>query len=506
MRHLWPLAWLALGGCTLGFNYQQCEKKEDCAALEGQPFCTPDGFCVTDPPPTELCGRQYPDSPPSDKAIAVGALFDLTPGGRDEIRIRAMQLAIDEINDQARFNMNIRPLVAYVCDTGQARTGDLRSKDMESMIQFLSEQKRVYGIVGPTTDQDVKTVLPTVSARQVPIVSPASDGAELGDDKRKGFFFRTPPTATLQAQTLAQSAKDLPNNAPAPNAVYLTLASEQSAYGESLRQSFQAKWAERNQLNVPSATPTFPSALSEQQKVASVGANIVSADPQPGYVMIFVSRPAQPQVPILLEKLKDLKTFGAGMKPTNIWLNDGAIAPSLLPLALDPAYQKMLLSVRGIAPAALDRTTTGARPLTQSAAEFVANLQAQKMVTVAPETGTYDPAIGYTYDATYVLAAAVESVRGADSPGLPTAQALRRIKSGMAMRQFAVGPGSFGSFAVGVTNLQASGEVGMTGVTGAVRFTAEGDRETIAFERWSIDMVPGTPETPAAAKFTFNPF
>ena len=511
---LLPLMLIGAGGCSLGFNYQQCTTNDDCAQYGGQPYCTNDGLCVPDPTPRDLCSEQYPaEAPPN--ALPIGAMFNLAEGSPDPARIAALKLGLDELNDQSRFNRNIRPLVAYVCDTGKARQDENRQQDLVAMINYLAmgsaddQRLPVFGIVGPTTNADVSAVLSASATQGVPIISPSADAATFDQAAGMGFFFRTPPAANLQMQKLAQSATDIPNNNPPTSAVILTLVSELSDYGEGLRQTFQGRWSERNQANVPALSKSFPESLDATMKVVDVGNSILAQDQppnQPTHVLVLIGHAAQPLLLTLLGVIKDLKTYNIAGKGTQVWVSDGGVAANLLPLALDPAYDKILPNVQGIAPLGINRITVNNKlQPTQSASDFIANMKAAKMVTITPEAGDYDIFIGYTYDAFYTLAMAVESVRGEDASAKQVAIAMRRIKS--TSKQFDIGAGAFGTFVTGVSSLQSGGEVSITGVTGTLRFNAQGDREPALYERWKIEKIAGMmPMTPPTSQITFKPF
>jgi ABC-type branched-subunit amino acid transport system substrate-binding protein len=469
-------------GCTLTFNYNQCQEDGDCRVQfgDGQPFCTADNLCVKDPPPARLCARQVPEKTPSN-AIALGAMMNVTDGAEeasDRLRIQALEMGVEELNEQAQFTRSLRPVVVTVCDTAQAKS----KVDLENMVKYLVETRGAVGILGPMTTDAVTNVLTVVTSLQVPLVSPTAAGASISELADQGFIFRVVPVEDQQAVPVA---KEIPSNTP-QTPVVLTVASVQSDYGEGLRQTFQDEWNKKNSNNVPRLTSTYPDVLSEQAtaRVQQVAAGILAQSPAPDFLLLIASRRVHPHVLTMLRQLKDLRSFAQAETATQIWLSDGGKGNDLLTLATDPSMPLVLFAkMQGISPLSFDRDAkTGI--LAQSALDFRNGYQMRYKNTTDLENDLY---IGYTYDAFYTLAAAAESVQG-QATGPLTAAALRNIKSLKADKTFAFGSGSFASFNNATANLRVGAEVALRGVTGVLRFTLDGDRDEPSFDRWYVDV------------------
>lgn len=473
---------LCMMGCTLTFNYNQCQEDGDCRAQfgDGQPFCTADNLCVKDPPPARLCARQVPAATPAN-AIALGAMMNVTDGAdepSDRLRIQAIEMGVEELNEQAQFTRTLRPVVVHLCDTAQAKS----KVDLENMVKHLVEEKGAVGILGPMTTDAVTDVLTVVTSLQVPVVSPTAAGASLSGLADQGFIFRVVPIEDQQAVPVA---KEIPSNTP-QTPVVLTVASVQSDYGEGLRQTFQEEWNKKNSNNVPRLTSTYPDVVNEQaaSRVQQVGAGIVAQNPAPDFVLLIASRRVHAHVLTMLQQLKDLRTYAQAETATQIWLSDGGKGNDLLTLAMDQTIPLLLFSkMQGISPLSFDRDATSGL-LAQSASDFRNGYQMRYKNVTDLENDLY---IGYTYDAFYTLAVAAESVQG-QATGPLTAAALRNIKSLKADKTFAFGSGSFASFNNATANLRVGGEVALRGVTGLLRFTLDGDRDEPAFDRWYVDV------------------
>lgn len=484
MRLASVLISLLLCGCTFTFDFNQCTTDDDCVqAFNGaQPFCTTDNLCVKDPPPARLCTLTYPETPAAN-AIALGAMMNVTAAAADDpadtLRIQALQLGVEELNDQARFAKSLRPIVVYFCDTARAKN----ATDLENMLKYLANEKKVAGVIGPMTSDRVNDLLGVLGSLKVPVVSPSATAAALSSKPDQGFLFRIAPVEDLQASPIA---KEVPNNT-AQTPLNLTVVSVQSDYGEGLRQTFQDEWNKKNVNNVPKSTPTYPDALTDvaNQKVTSVAAALLAQDPAPDVVFLIAAQHVRPHALTFIKALKDLKTFMPPGTGSKIWVSDGAKSPELLSLAMDLGVPKMLFdNLEGIAPLSADRDTKG---LTQAASDFRNNWQGHFM-NLAPLD--FDPYIAYTYDAFYALALAVESQMG-EVTGSQAAAALSLIRSLKTDKTFTIGQGSFASFNNAAANLRVSTEVAMRGVTGVLRFTSDGDRDISAggaFERWSIQV------------------
>jgi ABC-type branched-subunit amino acid transport system substrate-binding protein len=485
---------LSICGCTWVFNYDQCSVDDDCQGMYGQeqPYCTTDRLCVKDPPPARLCGEQYPQNlqpnmqNPAMGAIPLGAMMNLTAdadGLTDQPYVQVLQMAVDELNTQSQFIRSLRPIVVYMCDTARARS----ATDLVNMLKYLASERKVAGVIGPTTPERVSEVVSAAASLQVPIISPTVTSAAIGKLNGQGFSFRTAPVENRQMVLLG--GQDGVPSSTSGKVVNLTVVSVQNDYGEALRQSFQDEWSKKSPDNVPRSTKTYPGAISDKARMeVEATAEAILGEAPPTDILLIANQRVHPHTLTLLRRLKELKTYDPMQQllPTRFWITDGGRGTDLVELASDPAFPQALFdNLVGVAPLSFDREQMmgQATLFTQTVIDFRNNYKKRFKADDDLTALTNDVFIAYTYDAFYALALAAQSVQG-EVTGTLVAGALRRFTS--QEKPFSIGPSFVGSFSTAASSLRGGNSVAMRGVTGTLRFTAEGDRDPALFDRWTI--------------------
>src|SRR5262249_54737199 len=157
----------------------------------------------------------------------------------------------------------------------------------------------------------------------------------------------------------------------------------------------------RSPGNVVVSLSTFPAVSRTGGEADRLAERLLTQDPLSTHVLLLASPDAADQALIILGRLKELRTFRVG-PPTAIWPSDGVRPADVLPLADTASNATLLAHTQGIAPLGLARESNR---LAFQAADFQANMLAQRGIEIAPASGGYDVYLGYTYDAVYALAA-----------------------------------------------------------------------------------------------------
>lgn len=446
---------LAMAGCALNQNYAQCQQDADCTQ-EGGPkqFCTSDQICVPDTPEERLCTLTEPKQP-SAKALHVGALMYVPAdklSAQMNVRLHAMQLAVQEINDLAKTDQ-AQPLALHVCDISGSPGDALNS------MRVLINRYQVAAVIGPDSQAALSDVVGLASSSSIPILSPAGTASALAQLPSLGFLLRMAPLDTQIASPLAREI---------PNGSQLGLVSSEDSYGNNVRRSFLSAWMNRDAINNIlrngySYTETMPGQLE------TVATQLVAN--QPTYAALIVTT-TQTQ---LVQQLKDLPNPPADpMRATQVVVSDTAHNDDMLALASRPDMTLHMKRLRGIGPLSLGSSI--------EATEFKTAYQSH----YPGERLSSDLYVGYAYDAVYVAAAAMNSIKG-DVSGQAVLGVLRRMTNSMK-----VYPLSRVTFADTVRLINQGDTFTLTGTTGPIRFTPEGSRDPSLFERWTLDTsVPG---------------
>jgi ABC-type branched-subunit amino acid transport system substrate-binding protein len=223
-------------GCTLSMNYAQCQHDEDCPANgDAKQFCTSDQICVPDTPQERLCAQTEPAMPSAD-ARHIGALLYMPPDNTSpavKVRLSAMQLAVQQINDLAKTDQ-ARPLALHICDiSGSA--GDARNS-----LQVLISKYNVAAVIGPDSQQALSDVVGLAASAAVPIISPAGTASALVQLPSLGYLLRMAPVETQQSSSIAREV---------PNGALLGVISTEDSYGNNVRRSFLSAWNNRDARN-----------------------------------------------------------------------------------------------------------------------------------------------------------------------------------------------------------------------------------------------------------------
>ena len=449
-----PLAWGA-SGCAQNQNYSQCQQDADCNQEGGgKQFCTSDQICVPDTPEERLCALTEPQQP-SAKALHIGALMYLPPAqmtAQMTVRLHAMQLAVQEINDLAKTDQ-ARPLALHICDISGS-TGDALNS-----MRVLINKYQVAAVIGPDSQAALSDVVGLASSSSIPIISPAGTASALAQLPSLGYLLRMAPLDTQIASPLSREV---------PNGGLLGLVSSEDSYGNNVRRSFLSAWMNRDSINnVLRNSYSYTETTSGQ--LQNVATQLVAN--QPTYAVLIVST-TQPQ---LVQAVKDLPNPPADpMRATQVVVSDTAHNDDMLALASRPDMALHMKRLRGIGPLSLGTSI--------EATEFKTAFQSR----YAGERLSSDLYVGYAYDAVYLTAAVMNSIKGEVS-GQAVLTTLRRMTNSMK-----VYPLSRVTFADTVRLINQGDTFTLTGATGPIRFTPEGSRDPSLFERWSFDTsVPG---------------
>jgi ABC-type branched-subunit amino acid transport system substrate-binding protein len=274
-----------------------------------------------------------------------------------------------------------------------------------------------------------------------------------------GFLLRLAPLETQIASPLAREI---------PNGSQLGLASSEDSYGNNVRRSFLSAWMNRDSINNIlrngySYTETNPGQLE------TVASQLLAN--QPTYAALIVST-TQTQ---LVQQLKDLPNPPADpMRATQIVVSDTARNDDMLALAGRPDMAQHMRRLRGVGPLSLATSI--------EATEFKTGFQSR----YPSDRLASDLYVGYAYDAVYVAAAAMNSIKG-EVTGQAVLGVLRRMTNSMKVL-----PLSRVTFADTVRLINQGDTFTLNGATGPIRFTPEGSRDPSLFERWTFDTsVPG---------------
>jgi neutral amino acid transport system substrate-binding protein len=320
-----------------------------------------------------------------DGTLRIGLIQDSTgeQAFLNDSQLAAAQLAIKEIN--AAGGHKGRPVDLVVGD------GD----GTDAQARNLAAAK-VDAVIGPTDSSHAAAAIDVLSARRVPLVSPANSAAGLSRYKSGGYYFRTAAADVAQASVLVKLAKD-------GGAKSLAVVHQDSSYGKDVSAAV-AGAAKNAGLEMVSTTAFKPGGAGNAAAAAKAAT--------PDAVVLIARDDAQ-------GALAELNN--AGLSGKSIILSDGAFAQYGSGLG-----SKALDGARAVVP--------GLLPSADFQARLVSLKPALKDLSFAAET----------YDA--VNLAVLAAAKADDDAG-------RSIAANL----IAVSGGSAGGSARGQTAGQASG-------------------------------------------------
>lgn len=151
-------------------------------------------------------------------------------------------------------------------------------------------------------------------------------------------------------------------------------------------------------------------------------------------------------------------------------VSDSARNDDLLALAMRPDLTEHFKRMRGISALSLASSIEA----TEFKSAFLAQNPDERLST--------DLYAAYAYDAVFLAAVAINSIKG-DVNGAAVLAVLRMMTNSMNVL-----PMSRVTFADTVRAVQQGNTFTLTGATGAIRFTPEGSRDPALFERFTVDV------------------
>ncbi len=459
--------------CSLGnIKHADCKADDQCVSLFGLGSSCKEGFCADAPtckvsadcrafgylakcdagrcasvtldPRCRVFGPQtLVDSVAAGKgtgdAVLLGALFNLKatdadPPGKEDARAAAVELAVDEINEQG----GTHPFGLVMCDYANA-TGDFA--DTVELAQYLAGDVGVPVIIGPSSTQatsDVATALYQTNQVPTAIISPAATGTQLTlqpdrvpKDAAEGLLWRTTVNDAVQAAFLSDKVAAA---IATTDKIAVLYVDEQ--YGSSFVDVLGASLGARLKTASFKSTTDVGIAVGLVKNEPSLGAVIVVSNKVDVARAVLDACAAEPT-------LSGLKYF----------LTDGSKDPAI---AANPTaqVQPILDGLRGTAPKNPTNPAFYDRLMQKSG---------------------FDPSqfsfVAQSYDAAYVAAFGVVYAQNQKPifDGDLAAIGFSNLSSGS---KVTFGPTSFKA---GVTQLEFAGSIDVVGVSGELNFDANGD-------------------------------
>ena len=463
MRIVMLLASVLVCSCTLAIDYHQCNVDADCVAEDGsRQYCTSDGICLANTPQERLCTQTIPERP-SPSAVHVGALLDLREvNGQpiEQLPLLALQLGVGEINSAIELD-GILPLAIDVCNVGTS------SIDADNATRILIE-RGVVAIIGPNSAAAATDMLSRIKAAGVPAISPAITDSGIASAASQGLFFRLAP---VEAEQGLQLVTQLTNLSAGMSTAELGLLNVQTSYGNNIRNRFTAEWQRKDPVRNRTSS-FYQYGEGNAALLASTSSLLVGAQPRfavliPGADSVaainsMAGLPFDPRDP-------------SGTTPLLV-SSSGRTAELLEQARSGTAQMKNHLSrITGVAPLSFVQAEEGN--------DFKISFQAANP-GVALER---DPMVGYTYDALYVIGAASAVVKGAQTPAqiLSFLRLLTNNAVSLSLRATAF------KETVAALTQKPNDPVTLLGVTGSIRFLANGGRDPVLLESWRVDTTAG---------------
>jgi len=463
MRIVMLLASVLVCSCTLAIDYHQCNVDADCVAEDGsRQYCTSDGICLANTPQERLCTQTIPERP-SPSAVHVGALLDLREvNGQpiEQLPLLALQLGVGEINSAIELD-GILPLAIDVCNVGTS------SIDADNATRILIE-RGVVAIIGPNSAAAATDMLSRIKAAGVPAISPAITDSGIASAASQGLFFRLAP---VEAEQGLQLVTQLTNLSAGMSTAELGLLNVQTSYGNNIRNRFTAEWQRRDPLR--NKTSDFYQYVDgNADLLASTTSLLLQA--QPRYAVLIPGADSVAAISSMAGLPLDPRD---PLNSTPLLVTSSGRTAELLAVAqtATPEVKNHLSRIVGVAPLSFAKAEEG-NDFTTSFLAAQPGLQLER-----------DPMVGYTYDALYVIGAGSAAVKGARMPGqiLSFLRLLSNNAVSLSLRATAF------KETVAVLTQKPNDPVTLLGVTGAIRFLANGGRDPVLLETWKLDTAAG---------------
>ncbi len=369
--------------------------------------------------------RVEPAEASGDGVLRIGLIQDSVGAQAflNDSQLAAAQLAVNEINAAGGHKGKPVDLVLAAGDDSGTQAQDLASN-------------KVDVVIGPTDSSHAPAAIDVLSAKRVPLVSPANSAAALTHYKSGGYYFRTAAADVAQGSVLVKLAKD-------GGAKSLAVVHQDSTYGKDVSAAVTSA-AKGAGLNLVSTSAFKPGDAGNAARTAKAA--------KPDAVVLIARDDAQ-------GALAELNN--AGLSGKSVILGDGAFAQYGAGLG-----SKALDGARAVVP--------GVLPSADFQARLVAVDPALKDLSFAAET----------YDA--VNLAALAAAKADDDAGRSIAANLIAVSGGVANGEAtgqrpAPAVKACLSFADCLSVLKTGSGINYDGESGPVAFDSNGDITTANF-------------------------
>ena len=467
MRFILLLASVLACSCTLTMDYHQCIQDSDCVAEDGTPqYCTTDGICLADTPAERLCTQTLP-AMPAPNSVHIGALLDLRRVNGQQVELlplKALELGVQQINSSVELD-GIAPLVIDVCNVG------VSAVDADNATRILIEQRNVVAIIGPNTASAATNMLARIKAAGVPAISPAITDSAIANTASQGLFFRLAPVELEQGLQLVAQLTTLSGGM---STAQLGLLSVQNSYGNNIRSKFTAEWQRKDPNN--NKTDDFYQYVDGNADLLKITTGAL-VDAKPSFTVLIPGTDSVAAITSLSDLPRDPKALNSYVSTTQLLVTSSGRTVELLELARSgsAAVKNHLARITGVAPLSFTKAEEGN--------DFKTSFTGSN-----PDRSLNENLmVGYTYDALYVLAAASAVVKGAQTPS-QILSFLRRLTGNTTM--LSLRSTAFKQTVQTLTQ-NATDPFTLLGATGAIRFLANGGRDPVLLESWTIDTAVG---------------
>lgn len=264
---------LALGCSFTTFEHVPCTNTSACRDAFGFGYaCGASSLCEPIVPP-DRCTDTYPDdlltNPSAYRdAIVFGSLFDHDPDAGDLAEVRAVQLAIKQVNETEGLEGRSYGIIHCSYEDDYNGDGLDYETSLDVVAPWLADQAGVSVALGPATSGQSEAAYALLGPRDVLLISPSATSPSLTDldginksDAEPGLLWRTAPPDTVQGERIAQDMADRLITKAA--VVYQT-----SSYGQGLAQQFKVDF---EALGGAVSLFSFDEGVEPAEAIASAG-------------------------------------------------------------------------------------------------------------------------------------------------------------------------------------------------------------------------------------------
>ena len=471
-RRLGPLLAALASACSLGdVDHAECDTNRECSASFGLgSVCEADGLCAA-PQTHPRCTSSFPADLFSDvekhrNTIVLGTLFDLQ-NETHLARQNSIQLAVKQINLEGGIDGRQFGLVFCSIEPGLGDAAETTLDGALAAASYLTQTLEVPALLGPAGSGDVSGVFQAVRPSNTFLISPSATSPALTaidevdpSDERPGLLWRTAPPDSLQGQTIAADMT-------ARGITRVAVISQSGAYGEGLRNVFQASFPITPDLRV------FSNVNQLSEAITAVG----SGDAEE---VLFIAS-AQDDVVTFL----NAAATNAGFAAKSIFLTDSAATQDTIERGAAALFPR----IRGTRPRPLD--TSDAVNST-----FVASYAAEYGSDVQPFSFT-----SHAYDMTWMtaLGASWALLREGELTGLNIAKGLRHLSTS---QELSLIPSAWGA---ALQRFRNGESINIRGASGSLDYGADNEETTGPIDVWTIDTAVTPPRIVAESQIAPPP-